>query len=74
MTDREKLIELIYDFVADATHEEGQRWEEACADYLLSNGVTVQEHGYVENSMCGIYQMSNMQMKWQRRFTRSCMG
>ena len=40
---REKLIELISDFVIHVPHEEGQTWEEACADHLISNGVTVQE-------------------------------
>lgn len=40
MTDREKLIELIDYFVEHVPHEEGQTWEEACADHLLSNGVT----------------------------------
>lgn len=43
MTDREKLIDLISDFVIHVPHEEGQTWEEACADHLLANGVTVQE-------------------------------
>lgn len=41
MTDREKLVELISDFVVHVPHEEGQTWEEACADHLLANGVTV---------------------------------
>ena len=40
---REKLIELISDFVIHVPHEEGQTWEEACTDHLLTNGVTVQE-------------------------------
>lgn len=40
---REKLIEMISDFVIHVPHEEGQTWEEACADHLLAHGVTVQE-------------------------------
>ena len=40
---REKLMELISDFVIHVPHEEGQTWEEACADHLLAHGVTVQE-------------------------------
>lgn len=43
MKDREKLIELISDFVVHIPHEEGQTWEEACADHLLANGVTVRQ-------------------------------
>lgn len=39
MTEREKLVELISDFVVHVPHEEGQTWEEACADHLLANGV-----------------------------------
>lgn len=42
-TDREKLVELISDFVVHVPHEDGQTWEEACADHLLANGVTVQQ-------------------------------
>ena len=43
MNVREKLIELISDFVIHVPHEDGQTWEEACADHLLANCVTVQE-------------------------------
>lgn len=43
MTDREKLVELISDFVVHVPHEEGQTWEEACADHLISNGVTFEK-------------------------------
>lgn len=43
MNDREKLIDLICDYCEHIPHEEGQTWEEACADHLIANGVTVQQ-------------------------------
>lgn len=43
MSDREKLLEHINYFTEHIPHEEGQTWEEAFADYLISNGVTVQQ-------------------------------
>ena len=42
MSDRDKLIELISYFCEHMPHMEGQTWEEACADYLIANGVTLQ--------------------------------
>ena len=40
MTDREKLVELIEYFTEHMPHEEGQTWEEACANHLFANGLT----------------------------------
>ena len=42
MSDRDKLIELISYFCEHMPHMDGQTWEEACADHLIANGVTVQ--------------------------------
>lgn len=41
MSDRDKLIELISYFCEHMPHMDGQTWEEACADHLIANGVTV---------------------------------
>ena len=43
MSDRDKLIELISYFCEHMPHMDGQTWEEACADHLIANGVTVQQ-------------------------------
>ena len=42
MSDRDKLIELISYFCEHMPHMEGQTWEEACADYVIANDVTLQ--------------------------------
>lgn len=41
MSDRDKLIELISYFCEHMPHMDGQTWEEACADHLIANGVTI---------------------------------
>ena len=43
MSDRDKLIELISYFCEHMPHMDGQTWEEACADHLIANGVTLQQ-------------------------------
>lgn len=43
MSDRDKLIELISYFCEHMPHMDGQTWEEACADHLIANGVTVHQ-------------------------------
>ena len=47
MDDREKLIELIDNMLP----HEGKTFEEALADHLISNGVTVQEWISVEDEL-----------------------
>lgn len=38
---RDRLIKLIEDYVTYLPHVEGQTWEEACADYLIENGIII---------------------------------
>ena len=54
---REKLIEMVNRAIIDWEHGD---ISEMIADHLLANGVTVQEHGYLEtvvevrdNTVCG---------------------
>lgn len=61
---RERLVELL-SYFADGYSIENRHivdWTKVCdiADYLIANGVTVQEHGYLEtvvevkdNTVCG---------------------
>lgn len=42
-TVKEKLVKLISEFVEHIPHADGQTWEDACAYFLLSNGVTLQD-------------------------------